>query len=255
MSIENRNKLQKLLELHVPNTVLLSSWMVSNGYSYSLLRKYKQNRWLESVGDGAFKRPSEDINWQGAIYSIQKQTDLNVHVGGLTALSLHGVSHYIRSGKEVVNLYSPLEVRLPSWFFKYQWNAEILHTKSAFLPLSIGLTNKGKGQFPLTISTVERAFLECLYQTPDKMDLIEAYHIMSGLINMRPRLLNQLLDQCRSIKVKRLFLYIAEKANHQWFSHLNLKELDLGTGDRSIVKNGVYNSKYKITIPKEIEQL
>lgn len=255
MSIGIRNKLQKLLEIHIPNTVLLSSWMEANGYSYALQRKYRQSNWLEALGSGAFKRPSEEVGWQGALYSIQLQAKLPVHIGGPTALSLHGVSHYIRTGKEVVYLYSPLNIKLPAWFLKYQWDAEIVHTKSAFLPFDIGLTNKGKGQFPLMISSVERAFFECLFHAPDSMDLVEAYHILSGLMNLRPRLLNKLLRQCTSIKVKRLFLYMAEKADHQWFSLLNTDNLELGSGDRSIVKNGMYNSKYKITVPKEIEQL
>ncbi len=255
VSIVNTYKLQRLLEIHVPNTPLLSSWMVANGYSYQLQRKYKQSNWLEALGSGAFKRPSEEVNWQGAMYSIQLQAKLPVHIGGLTALSLHGVSHYIRTGKEVVYLFSDLNTKLPTWFAKYPWHAEIVHTKSTFLPFDLGLTNKGKGLFPLIISSVERAFFECLYHAPDTMDLIEAYHILSGLMNLRPRLLNKLLEQCTSIKVKRLFLFMAEKANHQWFSLLKTDDLDLGSGDRSVVKNGMYNSKYRITVPKEIEQL
>ena len=60
------------------------------------------------------------------------------------------------------------------------------------------------------------------------------------------------LESCTSIKVKRLFLFLAEKANHSWVKHINLEKIDLGSGKRSIVKNGAYNSKYKITVPKEL---
>ena len=61
-----------------------------------------------------------------------------------------------------------------------------------------------------------------------------------------------MLEQCRSVKVNRLFLYMAEKAGHNWFQYLDLKKVNLGKGKRSIVKNGVYENKYKITVPKEL---
>jgi hypothetical protein len=56
------------------------------------------------------------------------------------------------------------------------------------------------------------------------------------------------------VKVKRLFMYMAEKAGHSWFTYIDLKNIDLGKGKRSIVKNGVYNAKYQITIPRELEE-
>lgn len=49
-------------------------------------------------------------------------------------------------------------------------------------------------------------------------------------------------------------MYMAQKAGHEWFKHLNIKKIDLGQGKRSVVKNGIYNAKYKITIPKEWEE-
>ena len=114
MSTENEIKIKKLLESHVPNTVLLSSWLDAKGYSYDLQKRYKASGWLESIGTGAFKRPSETVTWEGGLYAIQNQTDIHVHVGGLSALSLHGVSHYIRTGKPTVYLYSPQGIKLPT---------------------------------------------------------------------------------------------------------------------------------------------
>jgi hypothetical protein len=45
---------------------------------------------------------------------------------------------------------------------------------------------------------------------------------------------------------------MAEKAGHSWFHDLNLERIDLGKGKRSNVKNGVYDPKYKITLPKDL---
>ena len=35
---------------------------------------------------------------------------------------------------------------------------------------------------------------------------------------------------------------------------MDLEKIDFGKGKRSVVKNGVYVSKYKITVPKELEE-
>ena len=52
--------------------------------------------------------------------------------------------------------------------------------------------------------------------------------------------------------LKRLFLYMAEKAQHPWLNYLDLQKIDSGKGNRSLVEKGIYVLKYKITIPKEL---
>ena len=59
-----------------------------------------------------------------------------------------------------------------------------------------------------------------------------------------------LLEQCNSVKVRRLFLFMAEKANLPIFKHLDLARIELGSGNRAIVRDGAYNARYKITVPK-----
>jgi len=62
---------------------------------------------------------------------------------------------------------------------------------------------------------------------------------MEMLTTLRPKLIQQLFEVCTSVKVKRLFLYMAEKSKHPWFCAISLSKIDLGEGKRSIVKNGV----------------
>ena len=87
------------------------------------------------------------------------------------------------------------------------------------------------------------------------MDLLECYHIMEGLTTLRPKLLQQLLEQCTSIKVKRLFLYMGNKAGHDWLRRLDVSKLKLGTGSRTITKGGVYIAEFSITVPEELKRL
>jgi hypothetical protein len=90
VSIKIDDKLNKLLQ-DIPNgAVILSSWLMSKGYSYSLQHRYLKSNWLETIGSGAFKRENDNISVFGAIYALQHQDVKNIHLGGKSALSLLG---------------------------------------------------------------------------------------------------------------------------------------------------------------------
>jgi hypothetical protein len=48
---------------------------------------------------------------------------------------------------------------------------------------------------------------------------------------------------------------MADKARHQWLTFIDQAKISLGEGDRSMVKGGVYVSKYRISVPKELMEL
>lgn len=62
----------------------------------------------------------------------------------------------------------------------------------------------------------------------------------------------RLLENTGSYGVKRMFLYMAEKAGHYWLDELNPSRIELGTSKLQLVPGGVYISKYKITIPQSL---
>ena len=45
---------------------------------------------------------------------------------------------------------------------------------------------------------------------------------------------------------------MAQKAGHAWFDKLEASKINIGTGKRMLVENGVYIPEYLITIPKEL---
>lgn len=255
MTTNTDNKLKSLLDVHVPETVLLASYMDKIGISHDLQKYYRRSGWLESLGTGAYKRPKESVHWQGGLFSLQTQVMLPIHAGGLTALTLHGFTHYIRLGDETVYLFSSPKTKLPKWFNSFDWKTKVKHVKTSLLPSGLGLTDFKENSFTINIASPELAILECLYQAPNELDLVECYQMMEGLTNLRPKLLQELLERCTSIKVKRLFLYMADKAQHQWLTFIDQAKISLGEGDRSMVKAGVYVSKYRISVPKELVEL
>ncbi len=255
MTTHNRNKIKNLLETHLPGTVYVASWLEGRGISRDLQKHYRKSGWLETAGTGAFKRPGEQVSWQGGLYALQVQSGLAVHAGGLTALALQGYAHYLRLGAETVFLFSPPKTSLPAWFRNRDWGRKIHHCKSSVLPPGLALTDYNAGAFSVKISAPDRAILECLHLSPDPVDLVECYQVMEGLTTLRPKLLQPLLEHCGSVKVKRLFLYMAEKAGHDWFKRLDTAKFDLGAGARTVTKGGVYVSRYGLTVPEELEKL
>ncbi len=254
MSTEVGSKINKLLRSQPQGIVLLSSWLVEQGYSYDLQQRYKKGKWLESIGVGAMMRTNDQVGYEGAIYALQQQANLSIHPGGKTALSFLGKAHYLELEISKIELFGGDKERLPTWFSKYDWGVKLKYYETTFLPKDAGLTEIEIKNFSIKVSGAARAIMECLYLAPNHQDLVECYELMEGLNNLPPKQVQSLLESCQSVKVKRLFLYMAEKAKHTWAEYLNKEKIDLGKGKRSLIKNGTFIDEYGITVPKELEE-
>ena len=113
----------------------------------------------------------------------------------------------------------------------------------------------GQWKWPLVISSAERAILELMDELPQNESFHQVDMIMEGLVNLRPRRLQGLLEDARSVKVKRLFFFFADRHQHKWLSHLNREKVSLGSGKRVVFKRGKLDPKYHITVPEELNAL
>jgi hypothetical protein len=93
---------------------------------------------------------------------------------------------------------------------------------------SHGLTKRELGSYSVTVSTPERAIMDVLYGVPDEESYEEAKLLMEGLTTLRPQVVQALLKQCASVKVKRLFMVVAESCQHSWVKKLDLSKVDFG---------------------------
>jgi hypothetical protein len=55
------------------------------------------------------------------------------------------------------------------------------------------------------------------------------------------------------VKVKRLFLWFAERHSHAWLPKLDRKDIDLGSGKRMLVRGGKLDPKFNITVPENLD--
>jgi hypothetical protein len=256
MSKEIKTKINRLVSQWPRGTVGAAAYLNTIGYSHDLLGRYKKSGWIRSFGRGAYILSGDKVEWPGALYTLQTQLGMNVHSGGKTALELKGYAHYLPSGKRKVFLYGPQGQILPNWFKGERLGVDISMTRTNLFPLDRkdGFSEFNEAGFTIKISSPERASLEMLHIVPGKIRFEEAFLLMENLVSLRPDVVQGLLAICRSIKVKRLFMFMAEKQEHSWVSELEPSRIDFGKGKRMIVPNGRYNRKYGITVPKDFNE-
>lgn len=252
MNTEKANKINQLLSSQPLGIVLASSWLSKQGYSLDLQKQYKKSKWFDTIGTGALIRHGDQVDYLGGIYALQTQLGLNVHPAAKTALSMQGKAHDLELSTKTVQLFGRSEDHLPLWFKKRDWGVSVDCRLTSFLPSELGLVEMEHKNIMVKVSSPARAVMECLYLAPKSQPLMEVNELMGGLNNLRPVTVQKLLEACTSVKVKRLFLYLAHKAGHEWLNYLNMDKVDLGSGKRAIVSHGVYVPKYQITVPKEL---
>jgi hypothetical protein len=265
MSRHFRQKLNHLPAVLPEGLPVDASWLQKHGYSRKLAWKYAQSGWLQSPAHSVYRRPStlfDQNTWEPVVVSLQKLLELPITIGGRTALELQGYSHYLyMGGPAEVHLYGPASA-WKSWVAKLVPHQEFhYHSKALFN--SAFLAGKAQTvhftelpwanfQWSLLASTAERAILELLDELPTRESFDQVDQLFEGLTNLRPTYLDQLLSECKSIKVKRLFMWFASRHNHAWFGQVNAEAVDLGSGKRMVVRGGKLDSRYLITVPDEL---
>ena len=252
MNTDKSTKINQLLQKFPSGSLFFSSWMKENGISYELQRRYRDSEWLMPIGTGVMIRTGENPTLYAALSSLNKQTGKFIYVGGLSALELAGYTHYVPMGRPVVYVGYHQREWIPSWLKKHDWDVDLLCVTSEYFDSETGITTMRQGAFEILVSTPERAFMECLNLVPRQYNLMDLYYVMEQLTSLRPGMVQTLLEKNSSVKMKRLFLYMAEKSGHSWFSDLDVSKIDIGSGKREIISNGVYDSKYQIVIPEEL---
>lgn len=263
------------LEQALPEGILAdTAWLKSQGFSRQLLSHYVRSGWLEQPARGVYRRPRGKVSWQQAVVSLQSFLELPLAVGGRTALELNGYAHYLPQALREITLYG---AKLPGWVnrlglkerFCFRNSGSLFRTcagPAEFAKLAAGRDGgKDAGEFSLMtlpwgqwdwkliLSTPERAFLELLGELPDRETFHQADMLMQGMTNLSPRRLKKLLGDCKTIKVKRLFFFFADRHNHAWLKPLKAEEFDLGAGKRMLVKHGRLDHKYQITVPRDLD--
>ena len=245
-------KINYIIKNALPRGVMSTFWLESQGLSRAEQGNYVKSGWLVRMATGIYRISNEEPTLYGALASYERQMDGIYRIGASSALELHGYSHYVSVGKPQCYVFTPQNRRLPKWMTKLEWDSSLKEFSTKVFDGSIGVTQVEHDAFALQVSSPELAIMECLLLAPEYYDLMDVYYLMEMLTTLRAGMVTKLLERCSSFKVKRLFLYMAEKSKHAWFKRLDLSNVTLGSGPRSLCKGGVKNSKYNLIIPKEL---
>jgi hypothetical protein len=279
MATQNEGKLNRLERLLSDGLLVDAAWLSKQGYSTSLRSQYVTSGWLDHPAREVYQRKAGALNWQQAVVSLQAVLGQDLVVGGRTALELQGFAHYLSHETKEVHLYGPK--RPPAWLnklplgvrFFYHNSQPLFHSARAprarenqelsphvssfsntdSLPSDLVVQPWGSAGRQLTLSSPERAVLELLDELPNHESFHQVDKLMEGLANLSPRRLEKLLLDCRSIKVKRLFFFFADRHKHAWLSRVNKGAIDLGKGKRMLVRGGKLDTTYHITVPGDLD--
>jgi len=247
------SKINQLLKQWPKGTVGTASWLQKHGIYRQLVRRYVASEWLQPLDCGAFLRAGDKVDWLGGLYALQQQLNMSVHVAADTALSLKGLGQYLPFGtKTEIHLFSGQREALPAWFTRHPWDVQIRHhcPRLFNVATSLGFSTLQHGDFSVQASAPERAILEVLHLATTNDSIVHALEIIGGLNTLRPHLLQRLLEECRSVKVKRFFLWAAASVGHEWSKQLVTTHIAIGKGKRQFYRGGEFDGKYQITVPK-----
>lgn len=277
---EQTTKKLNWLEKNLPEGLLVdAAWLTKHGYSSSLRSQYVAAGWLEQPARGVFRRSRGTLRWEQVVISLQTLLEVPIIVGGRTALELQGYAHFLAQETAEVHLYGVKP--WPTWPNKLPLNTRFVFHNSGRLfrndPITRGLTSLnwnlkthqgasadpvhagikvqpwGHWDWPLTLSTPERALFELLDELPRRESFHQVDKFMEGLVNLSPRRLQKLLEDCSSVKVKRLFFFFADRHAHSWLKRIDRSSIDLGKGRRMLVRGGKLDPTYGITVPKDLD--
>ena len=280
MAEQTGGKLNQLERLLPEGLLVDAAWLSEHGYSTSLRSQYVSAGWLEQPTRQVYRRTRGSLGWEQVAISLQTLLHENLTVGGRTALELQGFAHYLTQETTEVHLYGPKHP--PSWLGKLPLGVPFVYHNSqrlfrsaakaprarvalasatdpfqdtAALPADLVALPWGQWGWKLTLSSPERALLELLDELPGRESFHQVDKLIEGLANLSPRRLEKLLLDCRSIKVKRLFFFFADRHQHAWLKRINKDALNLGKGKRMLVRGGKLNATYQITVPEDLDAI
>jgi len=262
-NVKRRKQLNKLLP---EGGLLTRSWLIEQGFSTHAVDNLVKSEQIATVAPGVYTKWDSKPTWEGLVYFLQQNAGLNLTVGGLSALELQGLAHYLPLGAlRKIHLYGSRHP--PAWISKvvpgaeFEWHNErkLLGRQATIEPdqpdplKQFTRIHTWKEETAgIILSSPERAILELLMDVPDEASFDHADQLMQGMTSLSPRSLQALLERCGNIKVRRLFFWLAERHQHAWLAKLQPETIDMGSGKRVLASNGKLDKKYNITIPRSL---
>lgn len=204
----------------------LLRYLKAIGVSEDLAAYYVRSGWLVRLSRGVYVRPGI-LDLHASLKILESKIPA-CHAGGRTALTWHGIQHFVRPDAPL-ELFGWNSGHLPAWFlavFPANYHRKRLFEEAPEDLLYV--SGFGDRAEPPATSEPERALLEMLSEVGSRQSLSEARSIMEGAYSLREEVLIALLKRCTSIKVVRLCLSLSRELGLPFSDSLFLSNLPKG---------------------------
>lgn len=199
-----------------------------------------------------FVEKGED-KWLKFIDILQNKLKLDVYPGGYSAMTGWYHRHYGIFRYHVEDLYGLDTNKIPLSLLKENWERKFNFYKNDFLPINLGMLKIKTRKYKLIIPSVERALLEMIYGLNINTSFDFLYDFFSDLDDLNPKLLQELLENCSSEKIKRLALFLGEEFSFDYYKKLDIRNIGIDvTYNLDYAENSNCPShipKYNIEVP------
>ena len=114
MSILKGSKINQMLQTRQKDGLLFTPWLVTQGYSNQLLKRYRSSNWLSSLCRGVMYRTGDNLSAFGALQSFNEQLGKHLRIAAHSALELWGFNHYVPMGKPLL-MVATANDKMPQW--------------------------------------------------------------------------------------------------------------------------------------------
>ncbi len=250
-----QSTLSSILPAGVPAT---RQWLLSQGFSVSRLDNALKSGRVVPVSTAVYARPDLPVTWQAVAFALQRE-QAGVVIGGVTSFELLGKGHFVpMSKRQAVSLFSTS--RPPGWLRHLPLNVDLQWHGTARLWGDMAAPGEFCTQAyqwredlpPLIMARPERALLEVLSLVPKVISFELADSLFQGLTSLSPAKMAVVMQTCTSVKVKRLYFWLASRYDYPWTKHLQPQDYDLGSGKRLIAPGGKLDKRFMITVPEAL---
>ncbi len=251
----SRASLALLHQVAPEGLVVTRKHLLAAGLTGAALDRYVKSGWLHLVGRGAYLRGPDQalarpMRWQQLVISLQR-AGLPLHVGGPTALALHG---WTSSDARTVELFG--RAKLPAWMAQAKLREAVRVHRFELLPPRVRAgvvpVQWGPWDWSMWIASSERALLESVALLPDALSFQAVDTLFAAAHSLDVPALTQLLGWSRHVQVNRLFLWFADRHAHPWNAEIDRTRVFVGSGKRQVVVGGKLDARYQITVPADL---
>ena len=253
--IQMATKINNLLREHPEEVVFFSSFLASKGITRAEQIAYVRSGWLERMVQGVYKKSGCTPGLEQVVNAYNGQLGKHCWFGAMTSLDFRGLTHYLPMGKTMAYLFTPYAERLPLWIVNGNWNMTVRYrTTSVFTDRPGHFSDFVANGTQLHTSVPERAALESLLLVPEYTSWMDVFNTFESLTTLRPQVLQELLEGCSNVRIKRMFLFMAGKLGYSWFSALDRSRINIGRGLRNLSygEKGKYVREYDMIVPEEL---